>query len=237
MKYVKQMVVLIIVIFLIGVPLTVSAIGTGLTTEVLSNEENSELLKKNEFLKFTPHSLLAANCFDVSDDHMVVIGADAGDTAVIMVYDDCGNFQYGFEKKELGSFRVMWSENNIAYYSIRSGLLYEINKDGRITNICQVANTTKNSIYDRDVLQSTTRKVDGITYHMTNELGVFDKFLGTFKKIIKTDTTGTTVIYDASDNQRANIIGGVLFLGVLLIFITITIILGIKKQFIQKKMS
>ena len=230
MKYAKQIIMLIVVISLIGVPRTVSAIDTGLDTEALSNEEISDLVKKNEFLKITSYSPLSANCFDVRDDHMVVIGADAGDVAVIAVYDDCGNFQYGFEKEKLGSFRVMWCGNDIAYYSIRSALLYIINKAGEITNICRVTNAIENSIYDRDVLQATTRIVDGTTYRMTNDLAVADKLPGSFTKITKTDAAGTTVVYDASNNQRTHIIGGLVVFGLLSTFIVGSIIMGIKKH-------
>ena len=233
MKYIKRMAILIIVLSLIGIPLTVSATDTGLATEVLSSEEISKFSEKSEFIKITSPSPMAASCFDVRDDHMVVIGANAGDTAVITVYDDCGNFQYGFTKEELGSFRVMWSGNDIAYYSIRSALLYKINRDGRITNISRVANTMENSIYDRDVLQSTTRTVDNTTYHMTNELAIADRLPGTFKKIIKADTAGTTVIYDASGSQRINIIVGLVFFGLLSVFIASAVIVGMKKQFNQ----
>ena len=190
----------------------------------------SDLVNQNKFVKITSYSPLSVKCFDVRDDHMVVIGADAGDTAVIAVYDDRGNFQYGFETKEYGSFRVMWSGNDIAYYGIRSTFLFKINKDGKITEICRVADTMENSIYDRDVLLSTTRKVGISTYRMTNERAIADALPGSFKKIIKTDTKGTTVIYDASSNQRARLVGGLVGFLILSSFIVSCTVAGIKKH-------
>ena len=230
MKYVIHTIILIVLTSIIVAPLTVSAIDTGLITEELSNEEISDLIKETEFLKIASYSALTLKCFDVRNDHMIVIGSDAGDTAIITVYDDCGNFQYGFETKEPGSFRVMWSGNEIAYYSIRSTLLYKIDKDGQITNISRVSNTLENSIYDRDVLQATIRNVDDTTYRITNELPFADAILGSFKKITKTNAFGTTVIYDATVNQHNKIIVGLVVFGLLLIFIVTSIIITIKNR-------
>ena len=230
MKYIKFLIALLMFVFIIAVPFSVSAIDTGLITQSLSDEEASDIVKQREFVKITSYTPLTAKCFDVSDDHMVVIGADAGDIAIIAVYNDSGIFQYGFKTKEYGSFRVMWSGNDIAYYSIRSALIFEINEDGKITEICRVANTMENSIYDRDILLSTTRKVGTATYSMTNERSVADALSSSFKKIIKTDAEGSRVIYDASGNQSARVVGGIVIFLILSSVIVSSIVVGIKKH-------
>lgn len=230
MKWVKWMIGLFVLIFVMAIPFTVAAMDTGLTTQTLSDEEISGIVKQRQFVKITSYTPLAAECFDVRDDHMIVIGADAGDTAIIAVYDDRGNFRYGFETEEPGSFRVMWSGDVIAYYSIRSTFVFHINQDGKITDIRRVESTMENSIYDRDVLLSTTRTVGTSTYRMTNESTAADILSASFKKIIKTDPEGTTVVYDASSNKRTRVVGGLIISILLSAFLVSSIVVGIKKH-------
>lgn len=230
MKWAKWMIGLFVLIFVMAIPFTVAAMDTGLTTQTLSDEEISGIVKQRQFVKVTSYTPLAAECFDVRDDHMIVIGADAGDTAIIAVYDDRGNFRYGFETEEPGSFRVMWSGDVIAYYSIRSTFVFHINQDGKITDIRRVESTMENSIYDRDVLLSTTRTVGTSTYRMTNESTAADILSASFRKIIKTDPEGTTVVYDASVNKHARMVGGlIVFLLLSALFVT-NMVVGIKKH-------
>lgn len=230
MKWVKWMIGLFVLIFVMAIPFTVAAMDTGLTTQTLSDEEISGIVKQRQFVKITSYTPLAAECFDVRDDHMIVIGADAGDTAIIAVYDDRGNFRYGFETEEPGSFRVMWSGETIAYYSIRSQFLFKIDEDGKIMDVCRVDSTMENSIYDRDILLSTTRKVGTATYCMSNESAVTDALSSSFRRIIKTDPEGTTVVYDASVNKYARVVGGlIVFLLLSALFVT-NMVVGIKKH-------
>ena len=230
MKWAKWMIGLFVLIFVMAIPFTVAAMDTGLTTQTLSDEEISGIVKQRQFVKVTSYTPLAAECFDVRDDHMIVIGADAGDTAIIAVYDDRGNFRYGFETEEPGSFRVMWSGDVIAYYSIRSTFVFHINQDGKITDIRRVESTMENSIYDRNVLLSTTRTVGTSTYRMTNESTAADILSASFKKIIKTDPEGATVIYDASSNKRTRVVGGLIISILLSAFLVSSIVVGIKKH-------
>lgn len=230
MKYIKYMVALIVLVFIIFIPFTVSAMDIGLSVQSLSDEEKSAILKQRKFSKIISYTPLAITCFDVRGDHKIIIGADSGDTAIIAVYDDYGTFQYGFETKEYGSFRVMWSGNAIAYYSIRSQLLFKINKDGRIIDMSRVMNTTENSIYDRDILLSKTRTVGNTNYSITNEKMIVDVFSASFNKIIKTDTKGTKIIYDASSNQRKRAIGRWFIFLIFSSIIVSGIIIGTKKH-------
>lgn len=230
MKSVKWMIASLMLFLMIGAHLQVLALDTGLVTQSLPDEEISNLTDQPKFTKITSYTPLAVECFDVRDDHMVVIGADAGDTAVIAVYDQNGNFQYGFETAEPGSFRVMWSEDVLAYYSIRSKYLFKINEDGKIIDVCIVESTKENSIYDRDVLLSTTRTVGNSTYHMINEDTVGNIFSSSFEKITKVDSTGTTVVYAASSNNRIQMISGFVILLLLLPLVTSIIIAEIRKH-------
>lgn len=230
MKYIKLVIALFILMIIIGASPTVLAIDTGLTTQQLSNEEISDIITQVEFVKMTSYTPLAVKCFDVRDDHKIVIGTNVGNTAYIAVCDACGNFQYGFETEQLGSFRVMWSGDHIAFYCIRSELLFEIDENGKIVDICRVESTTENSVYDRDVLLSTTRKVGTSTYRMTNESTVADAFSVSYKKIIKTDGEETTVIYDASGDKNVRVVRGLIIGMLLSSLIVIGVIVGIKKH-------
>ncbi|MBR3928635.1 MAG: hypothetical protein IKJ65_06505 [Clostridia bacterium] len=240
MKHMKWLIVLIAVMLLVGIPLTASALDAGLETEPVSEEEMAELIarKANKFTKFTSYSSpRVIKCFDVREDHMIVVGSmkDAT-TAIIAVYDRDGVFQYGFETEIYGSFRVMWSGNDIVFYAIRSSLLLKINEDGKITDIRRVLSTTGKSVYDQKVLLSKKREVDGVTYRMTNGSVFADLLRGSLKKITRTDAQGTSVVYDASGHQRLRIVNVAVVAVLAPAFIAVCVVANVKKMRAQRKM-
>lgn len=239
MKHMKWLIVLVAVLLLVGIPLAASALDAGLETEPVSEAEMAELIarKANKFTKFTSYSSpRVIKCFDVREDHMIVVGSmkDAT-TAIIAVYDRDGVFQYGFETEIYGSFRVMWSGNDIVFYAIRSSLLLKINEDGKITDIRRVAHTSKNSVYDQKVLLSETREVDGVTYRMTNGSVFTDVLRGSLKKITRTDAQGTSVVYDASGHQRLRIASVAVVAVLAPAFIAVCVVANVKKMRAQRK--
>ena len=182
-----------------------TSLADPLLTEPYPNEELSGRLK-SKFKKTTSYTPLVSSCFDVRYDHMLVVGAKEGETAVIAVYDETGKFQYGFEKEELGNFKVMWNGDNIAYYSIRGDYLCTISEDGEILDLRSVVNSTENSVYTTKVLESRTRTVGTSTYHMSTGKRIDFSLSGAYKIITRTEADGTTtIIYDASaDRQSRN---------------------------------
>ena len=240
MKHMKLLVALVAVMLLVGIPLTASALDAGLETEPVSEAEMARLvaIEANEFAKFTSYSSpRVIKCFDVREDHMIVVGSMKGTTtAIIAVYDRDGVFQYGFEKETYGSFRVMWSGNDIVYYDIRGSKLFRIDADGEIIDIRRVPSTTENSVYDQKVLLSKTREVDGVSYRMTNGSVFADLLRGAFKKITRTDAQGTSVVYDASGHQRLRIVSVAVVAVFAPAFIAGGVISGIEKTRGQRKM-
>lgn len=229
MRTIKWMTVVLILVFSISISCRAADTAAGLETQTLSEEEVSVVLQQRKFTRVTSYSPLVVKCFDVRDDHTMLIGADAGNAAVVAVYNDSGTFQYGFQTEEGGSFRAFWNGDVIVYYSIRSKLAFEIDENGEIVHIYRVANTVENSIYDRKVLLSTTRTIDDHTYRMTNKNAVANYLFSSFDTIVKTSVQGDEVIYDASDDRTAHVtVGAVVALVVASIFAGGTII-GIKK--------
>lgn len=230
MKYIKWLTFLLVFFLLLTTSYEAMALDVGLSTQSLSSGEISNILKVKDFTKITSFVPRTVKCFDVREDHMIVIGSGSADTATIAVYNSQGDFQYGFQTKEPGSFRVMWHGNDIAYYSIRSAYLYTINTEGEILDICQVENSIENSIFDRDVLQATTRKMGETTYHVTNGRTFVDAFSTSFKHITKTDSLGTSVIYDASNNQHTRVVVGIIVFFVISLIIVNVCVVGVKKH-------
>lgn len=229
MKQIKLLFIALFLLVLIGAPTSAAALDTGMVTESLTDDEISNILGNLEFNKIVSYTPLTANCFDVRDDHMIVIGANSGDSAVITVYDSNGTFQYGFKTKEYGSFRVMWSEDAVAYYSIRSELLFKITMDGVITDIRRVVSSSENSVYDQNVLLSTTRRIGNSTYTMTNGSAIADALSSSYKTIIRSNSQETVVVYDATNDQIADIAVSFAFFTILSLVIARGIIVSVKK--------
>ena len=230
MRFLRWLFILVVTWCIISNSFAVLALNCGLDTESLSAEEIAQIAERREFQKFTEYAPLPAKCFDVSDDHMIIVGAVSGNNAIIVVYDADGNFQYGFKTEEPGSFRVMWNENSIAYYSLRGERIYIINMDGKITDIKHVVSSKDNSIYDRDVLMSTTRTVDDYTYRMTNDRVFADGFATSFKRITRTSAEGTKVVYDASRLKKASAVRWFIIFIALSAFLSICAVVSIKKH-------
>ena len=236
----KWLIVLVAVLLFVGIPLAASALDAGLETEPVSEEEMARLvaIEANEFAKFTSYSSpRVIKCFDVREDHMIVVGSMKGTTtAIIAVYDGDGVFQYGFETEIYGSFRVMWSGNDIVYYDVRGSKLFRIDADGEIIDIRRVPSTTENSVYDQKVLLSKKREVDGVTYRMTNGSVFADLLRGSLKKITRTDAQGTSVVYDASGHQRLRIASVAVVAVLAPAFIAVCVVANVKKMRAQRKM-
>ncbi|MBQ7106886.1 MAG: hypothetical protein IJN93_05170 [Clostridia bacterium] len=221
MKHLKRAITLLVFVLVFTLPFAASALDAGLKTETIPQDEKAEIINTVKFTERITYTPQAVKCFDVREDGKVLIGTGGGGTAIIVVYDSFGNYQDAFETEDPGSFKVMWSGNDIAYYSIRGQRLYKINDDGEIIDVVRVPSIAENSIYQNDILSATTRKVGDVTYTMTNESTLADRFASSFKKIIKTDASGTTVIYDASGNHRNNtVIKIIIFIAVSAFIIT-----------------
>lgn len=231
MKTVKCLIFLMIIFIVVGSPCMAAPLHTGLETETVPSNEFSEIASNREFIKITEETALPAKCFDVREDNAIVIGSSSANTVTITVYDAAGNFQYGFETEELGSFRVMWNGDSIIYYSIRGERLYEIDSDGKIINIENVISSTENSVYDQKVLMSTTRTVGESTYNMTNGNRFVDVFSASFSQIIKEDAGGNMVVYNASENKLMLTFWRLVLFVVLSTFFVICIVANVKKRF------
>lgn len=231
MKHLKFIIVFLLLFLVIAVPFTVSALEQGLETQPLSDEEKSEIITRNKFEKLTSYEELPVVCFDVREDHMLLIGARSGAyEAVIAVYDGYGNFQYGFKTNSAGSFYVMWSGNEIAYYGIRSSLMFKVDTDGKIIDVCRVANTRENTSYTWDVLSSDTRSVGTTTYTRTNDNAISNFFIESGAKITKTDLEGTTIVYDASGSRSNRIVIGLIVVFIFLPFLAFASVLTRRKS-------
>lgn len=231
MKTVKYLFFLMIIFFAVTSPCVAAPLHTGLETEAVTADEFSEIASNREFIKITEETALPAKCFDVREDGAIVVGSKSANTAYLSVYDAAGIFQYGFETEELGSCRVMWGENSIIYYSIRGGRLYEVDSDGKIIKVKNVISSTENSVYDQKVLMSSTRTVGESTYYMTNGNNFADKFSSSFSKIVKEDSSGKMVVYNASESKLMLTIWRLVLFVVLSTFFAICIVANVKKHF------
>lgn len=223
MKFIRWLTVTFILVFMFAISYEAMALDAGLSTQPLSDEEIADVSELREFKKITSFPQKAVKSFDVREDHMLVIGLNSGDVAIIAVYNGDGIYQYGFQTKEYGSFRVFWLENDVAYYSIRGETLYKIDAEGKIKEVYRVESTTENSIYDRDILAATTRMVGSTVYDMTNGNAMADKLFASYDKIIKTDSGEITTVYDASGNPYIYV--ALRLLVAILVFIILAIVI------------
>lgn len=106
MKYMRYLLSVIILLFLIG-GVKVSAVNTGFTTKPLAEEERDRILPNiNISLMKTEPVRGSIECFDVNDSEMIAIGQSKGDRIEMCICSQDGIFMHGYTLSDNGPFGV-----------------------------------------------------------------------------------------------------------------------------------
>ncbi|MBP3415444.1 MAG: hypothetical protein J6L81_09650, partial [Clostridia bacterium] len=135
--------------------------------------------------------------FDVSESGNILLGL-SGDK--IVVIDANGNALHYYKFHEDGSYYVLWKEDNILLYLVRSRLIIEISPDGNLVDM--VHTDDRSSINDelwRRIGNKNKITVGEYTYAMTN-------YAFGYSRLIKTDGQGNIdIIYDVVVEQSLRV--------------------------------
>ena len=204
--------VCVFIILLFIIPIESFAMNTGFSTQAY----NKTIKTSFEFLKKEPPQK-PIECFSVSEDNKIAIGASSNENRYVSIYDENGNYLYGYSFNDEGTFGVEWEQSELLIILVRCGLIVKINHKGNIVRIDQIENTVDNSIYLHNNVFAKSKIVNGNKYELNNDMGILNIFASKYSTLAKTNLDGVqTVIYDVHNDYLiillVSIIGVVLFI-------------------------
>ena len=159
----------------------------------------------------------------VNDNGLFAIGTDGLHGKNVCVYDENGNFKYGYEFDCFGSFGIEWDDNDIIIYFVRDDVAASFDKTGANTELRRIKDTSDNNTYWYHFVFSDNRKIDGNTYTMKNNMGLLNLFATSYSQLIKTDPSGNEkILYDVSNTYTTKFI--VIFITSILLFTMIVVV-------------
>ena len=219
MKYLCLCLFVILFLGVLSSGMNVSATNSISSTETLSEKDADSFLNNINlsYLEAPPEKSII-ECFDVTNDEMIVLGQKNSDKKVICVYSNNGLFQYGYSFNCTGKFGVEWNNNNINIYFSRSDVIATIAPKGEIVKLTKFNSTTENNSYLNSKIYSTTRKIGDTKYELKNDIGFLNIFASSYSQLTKTLANGeSTVLYDVTSTQLEKTILVFIFVIIMLV--------------------
>lgn len=211
----KLITVIISIVFLLcGYDISVSAdIHSGFSSDAVDAVKQNSIFKGLEVQKTDQeyHGGNKISNFSVSNSHTVAIGFSSGE---INIYNEKGEYQYGFHIKEEGSFRVLFDskDQELIFYLVRGDYLVKIDKDGNLVEVRGALQTNANNSYTYE-LESKKIVVGNIIYQCEK---------GT--KLTKINSNGDNIIiFDNTAEYREKMIF-ILVAAIIILVVTLGVV-------------
>lgn len=183
------------------------AVNQGFSTEPFPQEDMDTLLANIHLVLLqnepNPKSI---ECFDVNQDGQIAIGFSKFEEKTICVYTSEGDFQYGYQFQDSGSFGVEWVGNRLNIYIVRGSIAIGVNPDGEIESVLKILNTSENNDYWNNSVFSTKRNLGDSEYVLQNDMGIFNLFASSYTTLVVNTNGESKVIYDVSSSHLAETI-------------------------------
>ena len=169
-------------------------------------------------------------CFDVNEKGKFALGFDHAEYDILLVYDNDGEYLYGFSFHIDGAWGVGWEGNNIILFCVRSDLAITIDERGTCIEVAEIEENPDNQAYWNHEVFANTRDVNGVVYTAKHWL-VNSPLIhwGQYPMLIQTFPTGeSTVLFDAFQRQpfpilRALTIAGIFLASGVVVFLLLSI--------------
>ena len=217
-----------ILVLVILIPNEVHAMHTDFATEELSQEDQKVFLKNISVSRLmSKPEKRSVLCFDVNEQGLIAIGQAGTHGKEVCVYTADGSYLYGYSFNCSQSFYVEWDKNsinNINIYFVRSDIIISLDPYANLLDIKKVQNTIENNSYRLHYLNSTKRFVNGSSYEIINDTGLFNSFASSYSQLIVINSAGNElIVYDVSTTQttKSAVIFIITFALILIVVISI----------------
>jgi hypothetical protein len=129
-------------------------------------------------------------CFDVNEQGWFAIGYRGNK---INVYDQNGDFQYGYQFSCNGDYGITLLSENIIIYIVRGGTIAEFDPEGKLVSV-------EKAIFTQDIMNNiicrTSKLIGSTTYSLERDIGFFS---GDYSRLVSTQENGEReVLYDVT---------------------------------------
>ena len=143
------------------------------------------------------------DCFDVSAEGLIAIGTRGSDGAKILVYNENGEFQYGYSFQAGQAFAVAWEEANLVIYFARSDIAAGFDRNGNNISLTSVETNTQYYDFWLDKIMSAQCVMNGKTYIARTGVGLLSFAATGYSQLAVIDSHGQeSVLYDISAHYR-----------------------------------
>ncbi|MBQ7761533.1 MAG: hypothetical protein IJ400_05710 [Clostridia bacterium] len=184
-------------------------INTEAQIEKMEDEQAQEFLNRVSIRRFaTEPTPFAFEYFCANENGKIAIGVNNSNEKMICVYNDRGDFLYGYKFKCSGTFRMKWDGDNVVIYFIRSDVLVSVDSFARAQCVANIVDTTDTSSIIRREFDADKQEINGVLYEATG----YNFFGANYSKVDITKDNVTKTIYDVSSQPNSQgIIIGILF--------------------------
>ncbi len=231
-RYTRYIYVLLLFLLFLGTDVHASE-NYGFETTVLSENEKSRILsnidlRKNQTVVTLDSVKSPLVSFDVSENETLLLGFGSHQIAVVLNGHVLSYFEFA---EGGGDYYVQWQNDNILLYLVRSSVIAEVSQDGQLIDMIRADDKSihNNSLWT-ELANRHRITVNGISYSMSNERGILNLFLPSFRKLIKTDADGnSTVLFDVGSLLSARRIITLVFIVAFLSLILVKLVQPVKK--------
>lgn len=154
-------------------------------------------------------------CFDVSSNGLIAVGFDS-DPKTINVYDESGNFLYGYQFKCEGTYGISFEGDNLAVYFCRGELVQLYDSQGQGIRAYRVLRTQNNQEQEHALIYPMEKWVNNTHYSLERDFGIL---MRSYSRLVSRGQNIETIIYDVTPSYNILTIFGVVFFAVFFIFI------------------
>ena len=205
---------------------TVFAMHTGFSTKEMDASMQKTFLSNINLTRMTeepPQNTIL--CFDVNEHERIAIGTKDSQNKYVSVYDERGEFQYGYRFVCNQSFGIQWDGDNFIIYFVRSDVAALFDLDGNAIELRLIEDTPENSSYWDHTVFANEKRVHQNRYLLKNNMGLFGAFSFSYSQLLKLEPSGNgTLLYDVSERQTTQTIVGLIVIALFVIFV-LTVVL------------
>ena len=205
---------------------TVFAMHTGFSTKEMDDNMQKTFLSNINLTRMTeepPQNTI--QCFDVNEYEMIAIGTKNSQNKYVSVYDERGEFQYGYRFVCNQSFGIQWDGDHLIIYFVRSNVAALFDSDGNAIELKTIEDTSENNSYWNHTVFANEKRVHQNRYILKNNMGLFNAFAFSYSQLIRLEPSGNgTVLYDVSERQMTQTIVGLIAV-VLFVILVLTVVL------------
>ena len=172
-------------------------------------------------------------CFAVHPDGRIALGFEALDKKIIYVYDENGQFLYGYSFLSPGTFGFAWIGDDLAIYFGRGAYVLTVDRNGQYVECEEMLYTDNSNARINQVLYGSRLTVGGREYFLESDYGIVER---SYSRLVVRQADGTEqILYDVTQTHNISTIFSYIFVALFVGAVIGILYLQAKKQAEEEK--